>query len=347
MNKPILNREAKLPDDGWYEIETPGEHFNAAAGVVQLLDAEAFASIANRFAAAASRPNFAGLLIDRDHFSLDAEKTSEAFGWLMEVRNRDGRLEGRVEWSDEGERAVKGRRFKFFSTVYDPRHAVPVGTRKLRNRDVPLVRPLELDRLALTNDPNNKGGKPISNRDANSGAAADQPKPTMKAVLKLLGLADDASEESAVAAITQIKNRATTAEGQVTTLTKQNGELLAAQVESDLEKYKNRFTPATREKWKAALVANRASTLELLEGLTPIADGKGGGDKGRITNRDSAQSPAGDGSGDETVAQKQAAASRAARIVNRAHQIAKEQKISFSQAYTKAEAEEPPVSTAK
>lgn len=335
MNKPILNREAKLPDDGWYEIETPGEHFNATSGLVQQLDGDAFAAIANRFQQVAAQPGFAGLLIDRDHFSLDTDKTSEAFGWLMEVRNRDGRLEGRVDWSDEGERAVKGRRFKFFSSVYDPEKCTKLGTRRIGNRDYPLVRPLELDRLALTNDPNNKGGKPISNRDGNpAGAAENQPVPTMKKVMKLLGLAEDASEDSAVAAVQLIQNRVSQAEGQVTTLTTERTTLLSSQVESDLEKYKNRFKPQNRETVKAQLVKNRAATIELLEATEAPAELTA--EQKRITNRGAAKTP------EQIAADANAekAEQHAARISNRARSIrGANPKVSLSDAYATAEQE--------
>jgi hypothetical protein len=336
MNTRILNREGKLPDDGWYQIEVPGEHFNRTAGVVQLLDGAAFDAIVNRFAAEAAKPNFAGLLIDQDHFSLDPEKSTESFGWLMEVRNRAGQLEGRIEWTDIGEPAVKQKRFKFFSTVYAPQDVEKVGTRKIKNRDYPLVRPLALDRLALTNDPNNKGGKPISNRDGNSAGAADenQPDKKMKNLMKALGLAEDASEESAVAAVQVITNRATTAEGQVTTLKVERDALLTAQVEADLEKYKNRFKPADREKWKKQLIANRAGTLELLESIA--AADSGSADPKHITNRQAARTP------EEAEADKQAEKDRArgAKIANRASELmAANKRLSRSQAFAKATAE--------
>jgi len=335
MNTRILNREGKLPDDGWYQIEVAGEHFNRAAGVVQLLDDAAFNAIVNRFQAEAAKPNFAGVLIDQDHFSLDPEKSTESFGWLMEVRNRAGQLEGRVEWTDIGEPAVRSKRFKFFSTVYAPQDVEKVGTRKVKNREYPLVRPLALDRLALTNDPNNKGGKPISNRDGKSaGAAETQPDTTMKNLMKALGLAEDASEESAVAAVQAITNRVTTAEGKVTTLTSERDALLTTQVENDLEKYKNRFKPADREKWKKQLIANRGGTIELLESIsvqqTPDDAGK------RITNRKDALTP------EQIEASKQDENERirGAKISNRASELmAANKRLTRSQAFAKATAE--------
>jgi phage I-like protein len=313
MNPPILNRESKLPDDGWYDIETPGEHLNKAAGVVQKLDGESFTAIANRFEAdrVAAGENFSGLLIDRDHFSLNTSLPSDALGWLMDVRNQDGRLQGKVDWTTVGKPLVDGKVFKFFSTVYDndPTGVTKIGTRKVGSRTLPLVRPTKIDRLALTNDPNNKGGKPISNRSGNSSEAEiNQPEKPMKNVNTKLGLAEDAPEASTVEAVQKILNRATTAEGQVTALTTERDTLLAAQVETDLTTYSKVIK--NREAVKKQLLANRAGTLELLESLVVKPEAE------RITNRSKAGSPA-----SETEAGAGDGAAVAQKITNRAHEL--------------------------
>ncbi len=338
MNSRILNRAGQLPADGWYQIEVTGEHLNRAAGVVQAIDAKALDSIVNRFQAAAREAGdgFAGLLIDQDHFSLDPEKSSEAFGWLKEVRNRDGQLEGRIDWTDIGEPAVKSGRYKFFSTVYDPADVEKVGERRVRNRAYPLVRPLALERLALTNDPNNKGGKPISNRDPGASPERSETQPTMKALLRKMGLSEDASEDAALAAYSQIANRATKAEGDLETANKELTTLRAAQVEADLEKYKNRFKPEHRDKWKAQLIANRAGTLDLLESIPVVEGGTGAEDRAPITNRQSAKTPA-EVAADQKAAKEQA---RAAKISNRAAALRQANpRLSLSQAYDQAAAE--------
>ena len=38
MNNLILNREYRLPDDGWYHIAPLGEFSHAGAGVIQVSD---------------------------------------------------------------------------------------------------------------------------------------------------------------------------------------------------------------------------------------------------------------------------------------------------------------------
>src|SRR5690349_6685183 len=45
----VLSGDFKHPADGWYQIETPGEHPNREAGVVQVIDQVAVTGMVNRF----------------------------------------------------------------------------------------------------------------------------------------------------------------------------------------------------------------------------------------------------------------------------------------------------------
>jgi hypothetical protein len=340
MNPLILNRSTgKLPDDGWYQIEVPGEHINHEARVVEVIDDKALASILNRFSRTAAQPNFGGLLVDKDHFSLDSKQTTEAMGWAMELRNRAGIPEARIDWTKLGLPLIEAKpgqppAYKYFSTVYDPEKGVEkLGTRVVAGQRYTVVRPLELDRLALTNDPNNKGGKPISNRSGTSAGAAENQTidTTMKSLLKELGLADDASEQSALAALQVIKNRA--AQGDA--IKAERDTLLAAQVESDLEKYKGVIK--NRDVVKKQLLANRASAIEFLEALQEQAAAPA--DKpAPITNRAGAKPPPTSPTGDAAAAE--AAEQRATKISNRARQIRTgNPAVSLADAYTTAAAE--------
>ena len=77
-----------MPADGWYQLAPLGEFAHAQAGVVQVVDRAACEAMAGRFAEEAQAPNFAGALIDFDHFSLDGEKRSEAAGWITALECR-------------------------------------------------------------------------------------------------------------------------------------------------------------------------------------------------------------------------------------------------------------------
>ncbi|MBI5768754.1 MAG: hypothetical protein HZA93_13230 [Verrucomicrobia bacterium] len=347
MNPRILNREGKLPSDGWYNIEANGEHINHRARVIQVIDAKAVTSIVNRFSQEAAVEHFAGQRIDKDHLSQSEDNSTESLGWAMELRNRDGLLEAKIDWTGLGLPLIESAPgkppvYKFFSTEYEPAECEPIGTRKIKNRTYDVVRPLRLDGLSLTNDPNNRGQRPISNRNPAATAEREENQTTMKTLLKKMGLAEDASEESAVAAYDKIANRATTAESQVTTLTAERDALLKDQVESDLAKYQNRIKPDNVEKVRKQLISNRAATIELLESLSDEAGGAGGGEdreKKPITNRREARTPAGGGGGDKAA---EAEEERAAKIQNRARALRSADKsLSISRSYELAEAEFP------
>jgi Mu-like prophage I protein len=168
MHASILNRDFLRPTDGWYALEVPGEHPNRAAGVVQVIDETAVASIVRRFNQEAEHYEtqngiaYPGMLIDIEHFKRDAGRETRAYGWLMRMQNRDGVPYGQIRWTAIGQQAVDGGEYRFFSTEYDPKDLMVLnGTRPSR------VRPMRLDGLTLTNEPNNRGGKPITNRSTN------------------------------------------------------------------------------------------------------------------------------------------------------------------------------------
>jgi hypothetical protein len=337
MNPRILNRDNKLPDDGWYNIEANGEHINHASQCVLVIDEKARTSISNRFSSEAAKvgADFPGQFVDRDHLSDSHENPTEAYGWAMQVRNRDGLLEAKVDWTALGLPLIESKdgrppAYKFFSTEYDPGECEKIGTRRIANRTYDLLRPMRLDGLSLTNDPNNKGQRPISNRKGNPASAAEKETTIMKSVLKELGLADDASEESAVSALKAIKNRATSAETERDSLKTEHATLLDSQIETDLEKYKGVIK--NRDTVKAQLKTNRKSTLELLESLAPAVD-----PKNRITNRTTATPPAGDRNSPGTEQDEE---TKARKINNRANELKGAQPTRpWSQCWSQAQTE--------
>jgi phage I-like protein len=162
----ILNRDFKMPGDGWYQLAPLGEFPHVAAGVVQVVDMEACTAMVARFKADAAVENFAGLLVDFDHFSLSGERRSEAAGWITALEARCQTLDNRpqtadpegktiadgdpptpgsggtssashiehhnglwaqIRWSDLGEAAVKGGRYRFLSPVWARTDCVDLG----------------------------------------------------------------------------------------------------------------------------------------------------------------------------------------------------------------------------
>lgn len=309
MNALILNRDFQHPSDGWYMIEPRGEHPNRAAGVVQVIDEMAAASIVNRFNADAERSALSHgreMLIDHEHFKHDVEKETRAYGWLTKLENRADGIYGQVRWTTTGKAAVDGGDYRFFSTEYDPRDL------KILNGGAPKrIRPLRLDGLTLTNNPNNRGGRPITNREKEfrSGTvpAADEPtnkRTTMKSVCTRLGLSADASEDAVLAEVNKLFNRideakpigeeVTKLKNRVTALEGENQTLLGEQVDALLdahgvkeEKVRNRIKPML------VPLKNRAERVEALTDLghKPL-DPKAGKSGTVILNRGEGRNPA-------------------------------------------------------
>jgi len=161
------DRGFEHPADGWYHIEPKGNHPNQAGKIIQVIDDAACQSVVNRFNQDANAGRLSHgheMLIDHEHFKHDTGKETLAYGWLQRLERRDEGIFGRIRWSATGQKAVDGGDYRFFSTEYDPADLETLNDRR--------VRPLRLAGLTLTNDPNNKGARPITNRQ---GAGAHGP----------------------------------------------------------------------------------------------------------------------------------------------------------------------------
>ena len=167
MNAKILNRDFQHPADSWYQIEPKGEHLNRRARITQVVDDAAAEAIVNRFNADADAGQLSHgheMLIDHEHFKHQDDQETRAYGWLQKLQNRDDGIYGQVRWTATGKTAVDGGDYRFFSTEYDPKDLKVLNDGKPRR-----VRPQRLDGLSLTNDPNNRGGRPITNRSTEAG----------------------------------------------------------------------------------------------------------------------------------------------------------------------------------
>lgn len=295
MNATILNRDFTHPSDGWYMIEPRGEHPNRDANVIQVIDDESANSVVNRFnldAAAGALSHGHEMLIDHEHFKHDAEKETRAYGWLTHLANRADGIYGQIRWTTTGKAAVDGGDYRFFSTEYDPRDLKILNSVNSVN-SVKRIRPLRLDGLTLTNSPNNKGGKPITNRkDFRPGMvpAADEPtntKDKMKSVCTRLGLSADASEDAVLAELNKLFNRTETAEKAITELPTlknrnteletRNTELLGEQVDALLDAHGVK-EEKIRNRARAAILPlkNREERVSFLTdfGFKPVEAGK-------------------------------------------------------------------------
>ena len=392
MNRLILNREFKIPADGMYHIAPLGEFAHAAAGVVQVLDTEACTAMAARFAADAATPNFPGLLIDFDHLSMDSTQRSEAAGWIVALEARcqtadqDGAAGGRrptaedfglwaqIRWSDVGEEAVKGGRYRFLSPVWSRSDCVELGVDPASGW--PRMRPVRLLNAAVTNDPNLKGMRPLSNsgqmavdggpgivrgesvdsRAFNRGTQSHGErimKSVIEKLLNHLGLAADATEAvvleklgtlPAVTVVTELQNSLrdlqTKHDALVATLKTVEGEL----VNRHLAEFEGIVTEKSRDFWAAELISNRAGALTALAELASLRDAGGNAEPEKVGstgpkplhNRATARPvPPGQGA----AGARAEGESKAMKIRNRAHEIAKAEAVPFSVAFRRAERE--------
>jgi len=267
-----------------------GEFPHRSSGVTQVIDAAACAAMVRQFAQAARPPEFAGLLMDFDHFSQDPQKPSEAAGWVTRLEARPDGVWGEIRWSDTGLAAVQGGRYRYVSPVFDRADleevaSPPAPTPRCSDSPFRSLRPLRLARLALTNDPNLRGLTPLSNRlgsepesalggpilplglSAADAAADPVPTPnlkqkteTMTKLTTLLGLAPEASEDALAAGIAQLQNR-------LTELEQHNRALLEAEFQT---RFAPRLKPEARAQIQEQFLANRAATILILEGVAPV-----------------------------------------------------------------------------
>jgi hypothetical protein len=318
MRAKILNRGGDIPADHWYHIEVSGTH-PAGPGRRQLIDEKAVTSIVNRFNGekAAAGDNFGGMLVDLDHRSHDLTQTTEAHAWLQDVEARAGQLWGRLDLTDLGEHAIRNKRVKWFSTEYDPEDVEPAGDG--------VVRPLRLSGLAFTNRPNNRGGKPISNRDGDvPDGEQTETETTMQPIALKLGLPADADEAAILTKITSLMSELEAAKG------KEAG----AEADAIMNRLGSRVPESVRPMWREKLITNRQETEKLMEASFPGTQARKAEDK--IFNRADAKQPATVTDGDAAEAGQ---AKKAAAIRNRANSIANEQGIPFNRAFGLAQAE--------
>ena len=364
----ILNRDFTMPTDGWYQFAPMGEFPHAGADVIQVVDAEACTAMSARFKADAAAENFAGLLIDFDHFSMDGSQRSEAAGWVTDMESRDTGLWGKIRWSDIGEEAVKGGRYRFLSPVWARSDCVDLGPSTGSGQVVARIRPVRMINAALTNDPNLKGLSPLSNSGQSAvgsgqfrtiGERAQQKGNDMKAVIEKLvnhlGLAADATEAVilekmgaliSATVVTELQNSLsalqTKHDGLVANLKMVEDEL----VNRHLADYEGLINEGSKPFWAQQLIQNRVGALAVLGDLREMAgntvaapDTSKGGNKETtrkpLHNRATVRVvvPAGDGSGTPD------AESKAVKIRNRAHEIAGAEKIPFGVAFRRAERE--------
>ncbi len=196
----ILNQLNAAPNFRWMHVCPLGEHpwtsADGAERIIQVIDKEACEAMAKTYPL--SIPNSR---VDVDHESMDADKRTAAVGWGRAAEVRDDGLWVEVEWNPEGHQLVANKVYRFNSPCFPRAGLVDLGGGRFRVT--------QLGVIALTNDPNLRGQKPLTNRRAEPANPNPKTQSTMdpKAMLlSLLGLPADASDDAISAAVAAAKS---------------------------------------------------------------------------------------------------------------------------------------------
>ena len=188
-----------FPSYGRYPVG--GTVKDAADDAVFVLDEAAAKAVMDAFKAAAKNPEWPGVLVDEEHYSLDSSKSSAAMAWAKDIRQEnDGSIWTRWEFTP------KGRELWESKTLLNRSPAFACA------RNGKEYRPVELKSIAMTNTPH---FTELSNLAAARAAEVNKDKKGeihMKKLMAELGIAEDASEDAAAAACKALKETASAAE---------------------------------------------------------------------------------------------------------------------------------------
>lgn len=160
------------------KIKTPKGEFT--------MDEESAAAVMGAFAAQKNQ-----MVIDYEHQTLSGMEAPAA-GWITKLINKgkDG-IWAAVEWTEKARRYLLNKEYKYVS---------PVFSKRISDNRV-----LRLINVALTNQPNIDGMVPLVNRAGYFDNEKKEDNTMFKELLKLLGLAEAATEQDAIAAINKLK----------------------------------------------------------------------------------------------------------------------------------------------
>lgn len=248
----LLNRLDAVPNFKWMHVCPLGEHpWTSADGkevIVQIIDQEACEAMARTYPL--SIPNSR---VDVDHESMDIDKRTAAVGWGRKAEARNDGLWVEVEWNPDGHQLVANKVYRFNSPCFPRDGLVDLGNGRFRVT--------KLGVIALTNDPNLRGQKPLTNSRAQSANPNTKTLSTMDyktMLLTLLGLPADASDDAVTAAITAAKGKDTTMQNRIS-------ELETQLVNRDLDEHG--ITDPAQRKLLTPMLANkdqRADALALM-----------------------------------------------------------------------------------
>ena len=213
---------------------------DAPADAEFVFDEAAAKEIIANFRAEAKKPDWPGILVDREHFSADREKTSDAMAWAKDIRQeKDGSIWTRWEFTAVGRDLWQGKvlvnRSPLFAFRRDGKDYIPVALKSIGMTNTPHFTELSTLAAARAAEVNNHEGEIH-----------------MKKILEALGLAEGASEDEALAAIQGLKDKASAAEAQATE---------AETAKTEAEKAKDKAVAECRAMKADAFIAAHKDTI--------------------------------------------------------------------------------------
>lgn len=278
-NKVYNQRPIELPENElkvWCHLAPFGKfkRIQHNQEILQLCDQQAFETLIANFTDET--------LVDFEHKSEDSWDTTAA-GWAQKLRIGDDGLEALIVYTDIGAQAIRNRRLRFLSPVWElDAHGRPITLLSigLTNKPYFTLRPI----LNSTGD--SRIAPSLSNpRNSESGATNNQDErihhmDTTQIALAL-GLPAEASTDDILAAIKATQAATTTLENRVE-------ELENKQLEDEAENVadENEDKIENKDAFKALYVANKDVALQLLATLKPVPEHK------PVTNKANAKPPA-------------------------------------------------------
>lgn len=186
-----------FPPYGRYPVG--GTVKDAAKDAEFVFDEAAAKAIMESFMASAKDPEWPGILVDEEHFSLDREKSSAALAWAKDIRQEaDGSIWTRWDFTPKGRELWQSRTLVNRSPAF------------ACTKDGKDYRPCSLVSIGMTNAPHFKGLSTLAAARA-AEVKNNEGENHMKKILAELGLAEGASEDDAVAACKALKEKASAA----------------------------------------------------------------------------------------------------------------------------------------
>ena len=183
-----------------------------------VFDEAAAKSILADFAAQKERAGWPGVLVDREHFSADPDKGSDAMAWATDIRQEaDGSIWTRWEFTPEGERLWSGKVLVSRSPLF--RAVAAAGGREYH--------PVALESIAMTNTPHFRELSTLAAAREAAEVKTQKGETMDKDILAALGLAEGAEKDEVLAAIKAMKDKASAMEAAASDAEKERDKAVA------------------------------------------------------------------------------------------------------------------------